>query len=515
MKIEKKSASILKKFLAFNFFAFIILGLFTFFYLKAIQPELVKQRTERHNIIINNTSNHIERLQISFEKSSIKNFLLSTRFLFQNLERVQFYDLKGNLIADTNVLDLDQNVFSKSDEVLQENLSSDESLSKKNVGENNTAQEMEQKKGNEIKNLISNKKPKQEVTIQIEENNNFYVKTLNDVIINGEIFGYIIVTEQANEILVAVDERKNFILRTVLIIAVVIILFSVFLNKYILKPIGTLVEYTKSIKAKDEPFGRIEKFLYRSDEVGLLSRSLNEMTKNLQNRTKNAEDSSADLAHEIRNPLASLKGASELLDNTTDKEQRKKLISILSHDVERIDRLITDYSKMLKDEASLSREKMKILNLIELVKDVTEEFNNNKSVIEKNIKFKIVREKPNGYSANVFGVRSRLEQVLANLIDNAISFSPQDSCIYIGVKSNKDSVHMIIKDQGPGFKETKTDRIFKRFYSNRPEKFGEHSGLGLNIVKNIIEMHDGKVTASNRKDNEKGAQIEVILPMRS
>ena len=100
------------------------------------------------------------------------------------------------------------------------------------------------------------------------------LKHLNDVIINGEIFGYIMVTEQANEILVAVDERKNFILRTVFIIAAVIILFSIFLNRYILKPIGTLVEYTKSIKSKDEPFGRIEKFLYRSDEVGLLSRSL-------------------------------------------------------------------------------------------------------------------------------------------------------------------------------------------------------------------------------------------------
>ena len=515
MKIKKKPTSILNKFFAFNFFIFIILGLFTFFYLKAIQPDLVKQRTEKHNIIINNTANHIERLQIDFEKSSIKDFLLSTRFLFQNLERVQFYDLAGELIADTNVLDLDQNVFSKSEEVFQEDLASDESLGKKNVEESNTTKGMEQKKNNTVKNLISDKKPKQEVTIQIEENNNFYVKTLNDVIINGEMFGYIMVTEQANEILVAVDERKNFILRTVLIIAVVIILFSVFLNKYILKPIGTLVEYTKSIKAKDEPFGRIEKFLYRSDEVGLLSRSLNEMTQNLQNRTKNAEDSSADLAHEIRNPLASLKGASELLDSTTDKEERKKLIGILSHDVERIDRLITDYSKMLKDEASLSREKMKILNLVDLVEEVTEEFNNNKSVIKKNIKFKIVREKPNGYPSSVFGVRSRLEQVLANLIDNAISFSPQDGYIYINLKSTKDTVCLTIKDQGPGFKETNTDRIFKRFYSNRPEKFGEHSGLGLNIVKNIIEMHDGEITASNRQDKKKGAQIEVTLPMRS
>ena len=236
------------------------------------------------------------------------------------------------------------------------------------------------------------------------------------------------------------------------------------------------------------------------------------MTQNLQNRTKNAEDSSADLAHEIRNPLASLKGASELLDSTTDKEERKKLIGILSHDVERIDRLITDYSKMLKDEASLSREKMKILNLVDLVEEVTEEFNNNKSVIKKNIKFKIVREKPNGYPSSVFGVRSRLEQVLANLIDNAISFSPQDGHIYISLESSKDLVRLTIKDQGPGFKESNTDRIFKRFYSNRPEKFGEHSGLGLNIVKNLVDLHNGSIKASNRSD-KKGARMEVVFPM--
>ena len=122
MKLVKGSSSILRKFLVFNFFAFLILGLFTYFYLKSIQPNLVKQRTEKHVVIINNTSNHIDRLQLDFEKESIKNFLLSTRFLFQNLERVQFYNLDGNLIADTNVLDLDQSVFTKTDLVLEEKI---------------------------------------------------------------------------------------------------------------------------------------------------------------------------------------------------------------------------------------------------------------------------------------------------------------------------------------------------------------------------------------------------------
>ena len=112
---KKKSASILRKFLLFNLLVFSILGLFTLLYLKAIQPSLVKQRTAKHVIIVNNTTDHLKRLNIKFDSESINNFLLSTRFLFQSLDRVQFYDKEGKILGDTNILDLDQNVFSKSD----------------------------------------------------------------------------------------------------------------------------------------------------------------------------------------------------------------------------------------------------------------------------------------------------------------------------------------------------------------------------------------------------------------
>ena len=260
--------------------------------------------------------------------------------------------------------------------------------------------------------------------------------------------------------------------------------------------------------------GKIEKFLYRSDELGLLSRSLNNMTKDLQHRTQRAENSSADLAHEIRNPLASLKGASELLENTSDKSERIKLIKILSHDVERIDRLITDYSQLLKDEASLSREKMKSLDLDDLIRNVIDEFYNTSSVNEKKIKFVINRKNLNGQKLKIFGIQNRLEQVIANLLDNAVSFSPKNSNIVIDIKNNKETILVKIKDSGPGFSEINTEKIFKRFYSNRPEKFGEHSGLGLNIVKSIVEMHGGIVRALNRSDAKSGAEIELQLPKK-
>ncbi len=508
MKLVKGSSSILRKFLVFNFFAFLILGLFTYFYLKSIQPNLVKQRTEKHVVIINNTSNHIDRLQLDFEKESIKNFLLSTRFLFQNLERVQFYNLDGNLIADTNVLDLDQSVFTKTDLVLEEKI---ENTSSGKVKEG-TSKSNSENKIKTIEELIAKKKSKEPSVFETTEGNNFYVRTLGNVSVNSKTLGYIMVTEQANEILTAVTERRNFILRTVLAIAIAIFIFSIFLNRYILKPIAGLVAYTESIKSKDESMGKIEKFLYRSDELGLLSRSLNNMTKNLQQRTQRAENSSADLAHEIRNPLASLKGASELLDNTTDKIERTKLIRILSHDVERIERLITDYSQMLKDEASLSREKMKILDIQNLIKNVVDEFSNNNSVTEKNIKFFVSKKNLNGQKLKLLGIENRLEQVLANLLDNAISFSPKDGKILIEIQTKKDNIILKIKDSGPGFSEINTEKIFKRFYSNRPEQFGEHSGLGLNIVKSIVEMHGGSVRALNRSDIKKGAEIELELP---
>ena len=214
MNLVKSSSSILRKFLIFNSVVFLILGLFTFFYLNAIQPNLVKQRVEKHTVIINNTSNHIERLKINFEEKDLKNFLISTRFLFQNLERVQFFNIEGELIGDTNIIDLDQNVFVRSDAVIQENIDANSNVLEKDL----SFEKSPQKKEN-ISNLISIKKNEEPIVIEIKENNNFFIKTLNGLKIDSKVLGYIQVTEQANEILTAVEERRNFILRTVLAIA--------------------------------------------------------------------------------------------------------------------------------------------------------------------------------------------------------------------------------------------------------------------------------------------------------
>ena len=502
---QKKSASILRKFLLFNLAVFSILGLFTIIYLKAIQPNLIKKRTADHYIIINNTKDHLQRLNINFNKKDIQTFLLSARFLFQSLDRVQFYNIDGDLIGDTNILDLDQNVFIKSDLIIEETIDG-------KIKEQNSLKESIESSNNDfIKQTIIKDYKNEPLTVSEKIRNNFFVSTLSKIKIDKIDIGYIVVTEEANDILNAVKERKDFIIRTVLAVALVILIFSLFLNKYILKPIGLLVAFSDAIRTKSNKNVDIKNFFVREDEIGKLTKSIDEMTKDLQKRTNRAETFSNDLAHEIRNPLASLKSASELLDKTTEKMESNKLLKIINHDVERIERLITDYSQMLKDEASLSREKMSKINLIEIISNVVDDFRQDLKNQNKKVNI-VIKQKINTKNGPyILGIENRLEQVIANLLDNSISFSDNNDIIGIEVEETSSNLVMSIKDEGPGFSETSPEKIFKRFYSNRPKSFGKHSGLGLNIVKNIVELHKGTIAASNRL-SKKGAKVEVLLP---
>ena len=168
---------------------------------------------------------------------------------------------------------------------------------------------------------------------------------------------------------------------------------------------------------------------------------------------------------------------------------------------------------MLKDEATLSRAKMTKIDLSNVINSVVEDFNSDLINSNKNIKININNNKLNGSKLNVLGVESKLEQIIANLLDNAVSFSPSNGRISVICSIKKQDAQLIIEDEGPGFNEKNIDKIFDRFYSNRPENFGKHSGLGLNIVKNIIELHGGSIIASNKTGDEKGAKIEVLLPI--
>jgi len=505
-----KNLSILKKFLFINLIFFTIIGLFTFIYIKNVQPNLIKKKSSIHIEVINNTIDNLKRLNVKFVEEDIRSFLFSTRFLFQNLDRVIFFDNELNLVGDTDTLDLDPRSFSKRLDTVELEILNEEKTKeitqKKNIdiGNDNAVS-----LNDVLLNYAASSNFGIPFTFTQEEFNKFKLTTIKNVMQNGQNIGYLAITENANDIKAAIDERKTFIIRTAIAVGIVILIFSFVLNRYFLKPIKNLVSYTKTIKNKNPKTTNIDSLKLRNDELGLLSNSLDDMTFELQKRITHAENFSTDLVHEIRNPLASLKSASEILHDTNDIKQRIKLIDILSHDVQRIERLITDYSQILKDEVALSKEKIKKIDIEPIIKSVVDDFNNIYK-LKRGIKIFYENDKNGKYLIN--GIENRVEQIVANLLDNAVSFSEDNKEVVVKVsKSENDGVIINILDEGEGFKEKDTSKIFKRFYSNRPDKFGQHSGLGLNIVKNLVDLHNARIKASNRLD-QKGASMEIIFP---
>ena len=504
-----KSLSILKKFLFINLVIFLIIGSLTLLYISNVKPSLIKKKTVKHIQIIDNTIEHILRLNIKFEEEDIRRFLFSTRFLFQNLDRVILFDNKFDLVGDTDTLDLDPRSFSNKLDIVQLEILNEEKINKivetKNINKEKTIS---------LKDILTNyswsKNYGKAFTFTEEGYDQFLLTTIKNVTLNGNNIGYLAITENANDIRSAINERKTFILRTAIFIAIVIFIFSFVLNRYFLKPIKNLVAYTKIIKEKSRKKTNINELKSRNDELGKLSISLEDMTNELQKRIAHAENFSTDLVHEIRNPLTSLKSASEILHETEDQAQRSELIDILNHDVQRIERLITDYSQMLKDEVALSKEKMKKIDLKSIARSVVDDFNN---IYETKKGIKIVLNDLNQQEEYLInGIENRIEQIIANLLDNSISFSNDNEKILVEISMN-DNKEIILKviDEGKGFKEKNTKRIFNRFYSNRPDNFGEHSGLGLNIVKNLVDLHGATINASNNI-SQKGANVEIIFP---
>ena len=504
-----KSLSILKKFLFINLIIFLVIGSLTLLYIGNVKPDLIKNKKTKHVQVINNTIEHILRLNIKFEKKDIRRFLFSTRFLFQNLDRVILLDNQFNLVGDTDTLDLDPRSFSSRLDIVQLEILNEDS-NKKIIEKKDTNEKKNIFLKSILKDYSQSKDYGKPFTFTQEGYDQFLLTTVKNVKLNGNNIGYLAISENASDVRSAINERKTFILRTAIFIGIVIFIFSFVLNRYFLKPLKNLVAYTKIIKEKSRKKTNINELKSRNDELGTLSNSLDDMTSELQKRISHAENFSTDLVHEIRNPLTSLKSASEILYETEDQAQRTKLIDILNHDVQRIERLITDYSQMLKDEVALSKEKMKKINLKLIAKSVVDDFNN---IYEAKRGIQIILKDSNSQEEYfINGIENRIEQIIANLLDNSISFSDNNKKILVHVSKNeKDKIILKVIDEGKGFKETSTKKIFDRFYSNRPDNFGEHSGLGLNIVKNLVDLHGATIYASNNIAQE-GANVEITFP---
>ena len=339
-----KNLSILKNFLLINLIFFSLIVLFTFLYIKNVQPNLIKNNSSNHIKLIHNTIHNLERLEIKFNENDIRKFLFSTRFIFQSLDRVIFFNNELDLVGDTDTLDLDPRSFSSRLDIIELEILNEEKTKditeKKNI---NTGNDNLVSLKDILFNYVGSKNFGIPFTFTQQEFNNFKLTTIKSVFRNDTIIGYIAISENENDIRAAIDERTTFVIRTAFAVGIVILIFSFVLNRYFLKPIQNLVNYTNKIKNKEHKKINIDNLKIRNDELGLLSKSLDDMTLELQKRISHAETFSTDLVHEIRNPLASLKSASEIIGDIKDSDERLKLINILNHDVQRIERLITDY----------------------------------------------------------------------------------------------------------------------------------------------------------------------------
>ena len=331
------------------------------------------------------------------------------------------------------------------------------------------------------------------------------------------VLGVLLLSTEGDNIDRIVRDERLEILRIFLVAAIVMLVLSTLLASTIANPLRKLSEAAVKVKRGVKSRIGIPDFSSRNDEIGDLSVSIGDMTNALYLRIEAIERFAADVSHELKNPLTSLRSAVETLPLAKDKASQEKLLSIIQHDVKRLDRLITDISDASRLDADLVREKTVCLDFEQLVTDVIEASQEMMDQ-KKTVKFSLQIEKKTKGDVGYFvsGHHSRLGQVINNLIDNAVSFVPAGSG-KISLRLSKDDhrLLLLIEDNGPGIQTENTDRIFERFYTDRTstEEFGQNSGLGLSISRQIIEAHGGKIWAENRSDGQTGARFFVTLPL--
>ncbi len=317
------------------------------------------------------------------------------------------------------------------------------------------------------------------------------------------------------------------ILKIFIVTFLVTILLSIYLSGVIARPLRKLASAAERVRKGKLKYTEIPDMSDRHDEIGELSVVLRDMTHALWERMDTIEAFAADVAHEIKNPLTSLKSAVETARVVKKKEDLEKLLDVIRHDVDRLDRLITDISSASKLDAELSREAFDVVDLKDILARLIDAYRgplerhevlggNENSVLKDGVVISL--KLPKQGDIFVQGSEGRLFQVFQNILENALSFSKLKSKVDVVVSVKANRVTITIQDEGPGIPEGKLKDIFERFYSERPhhEEYGRHSGLGLSICKQIITAHAGVIYAENRKgrnDDITGARFVVILNM--
>jgi two-component system sensor histidine kinase ChvG len=250
----------------------------------------------------------------------------------------------------------------------------------------------------------------------------------------------------------------------------------------------------------------------RRDEIGLLARALHDMTQTLRDRIDATEAFAADVTHELKNPLASLRSAVDSLERVSDPDLQRQLLDVVRHDVVRLDRLIVEIAEISRLDAELSRARMEAVDVGAMIESLLPHWE--ERAAEHGVH--VIFARPRTGSAVVAADEARLARAIDNIVDNAISFSPAGGLVEIAAAESGERVTLTVQDEGRGVPAEKREAIFQRFHSIRPdeEAFGQHSGLGLAIVRATLEGHDGSVRVEDRHDGRSGARFVVQLPVR-
>lgn len=340
-----------------------------------------------------------------------------------------------------------------------------------------------------------------------------------------QVIGAVLLTRDGRNIEAALTNVRRDVLRVFLGALAMTILLSLYLSRVIGRPLKRLAVAAETVRiGKGGRNIEIPDLSRRGDEIGELSVALREMTRALWDRMDSIERFAADVAHEIKNPLTSLRSAVETADRISDPDKRERLMKIILHDVQRLDRLISDISAASRLDTELFREELRAVDLGELLAQIADAMRDplaradardtekSEDICEGPVRLDLPEDGP----VMVAGSEMRLAQVFRNLLGNALSFSPPGGRVQIGVRRERSTVIVTVEDHGPGIPEGKLETIFERFYSERPphESYGGHSGLGLSIARQIVTAHGGTIRAENLRDESgtiTGARFTVVL----
>ena len=323
-----------------------------------------------------------------------------------------------------------------------------------------------------------------------------------------------VVTLEASDVDAIIARERAALIPFILIAVLVTVASSLLLNSLVAQPVLRLARAADRVRQARARAISLPDLAKRDDEVGDLTRSLEDMTHALSERMDAIESFAADVAHEIRNPLTSLRSAVETLDIVSDPTARERLLNVLKNDVQRLDRLVTDISNASRLDAELSRDQPKMVDLGRLIGDITNLYQATAKPGDVQVVF---MPHHGAEQVRVLGREGPLGQIVRNLVDNARSFSPPGDVVTVGLQRLKGEAFVSVADNGPGIPPENLETIFERFYTSRPKgaAFGGNSGLGLSIARQIAQAHGGSLRAENKigADGEvTGAVFLLTLP---